>query len=1096
MEFRVLGALEVVQSVRSGPPPGAKERAVLARLLVDPGRPVAADALLDAGWPDSPRDQAARSLGVRIANLRSFLEPDRAPGAPATVLLRVGPGYRLAIDPEQVDSQRARRLVSEAGERSPVDALALLDEALELWRGAPFADFTYADFAQGEIAALDELRRQAVERRAAALVELGRAEDAVPELRRLLGGDPLREVAVRTLMTALYRAGRQVEALDTYRALCGELVALGLQPSAETRELEGQVLNQDEALRATAAAVAAVGVATPPVAAPPAALLGRERELARLHAAYVAATRGARQMVAFSGEPGVGKSAVVDAFRESIVGSESLVAAGQSIEHRGVGEPFMPILEGLASMAAGPAAEMVVATLAERAPTWLAEMPWLLDAEGFEALEYRTRGATRQRMLREIAEALDALTRQRPLVLILEDLHWADDSTLDLVHALARRGAAARLLVIVTFRTARPSGGPEAQRLVHELSVRGACEHVALARLDAEDVARYLAGRVPEGVAGELGPVLAARSGGNPLFMRHLVDHWVDRGAVDADRGLPETLRAYVESQLDWLAADDAELLGAASVAGGRFSVDVLAGALDREPGAIAARCATLARTTRLIERRADGYAFAHGLDREVLYELVPEERRAALHSRIGELLEARYGARAPELAAELAHHFVQGRDPARAVKFLALAAGRSLSRSAYAEGVRQLRAALAAAGGLEAGIERTRWEVELLSQLAHALVATEGWGSAGAEAALTDARGRAELLTDREPLAAVLYALATMYEVRGDVERSSALSTEYLREGSDADERRIEAQELLACKLFHQGAFAGALERGDHGVALAGSEGSNQSLFAALPGEDMGVTCQMWAGLSLWYLGRPDAALSRAREAERLASAPARDYSRATASAQLALVHQFRLEPEAALAAAEATIALADERGYVYRSAMGRVLRGWALTQLGSPEAGVEEAARGLAMSRMTGARLDDPYYLGLLADGYLRAGELDAARAALDEGLERSARDGAPFYEPELRRLLALVLLQRGELTEAEATLRAAVSCARSQSSRSLELRAATTLAKLLRDAGRAGEARATVAAVYAAFDEGHDTPDLRAAAAVLSRPEGRLD
>src|SRR3954471_1439156 len=136
MELRVLGTLEVATDERCGPPPGAKERAVLARLLVDPGRPVAADALLDAGWPDSPREQAARSLGVRIANLRSYLEPARAPGAPATVLVRVGPGYRLAIDPEQVDSQRARRLVSEAAERPPADTVALLDEALGLWRGA------------------------------------------------------------------------------------------------------------------------------------------------------------------------------------------------------------------------------------------------------------------------------------------------------------------------------------------------------------------------------------------------------------------------------------------------------------------------------------------------------------------------------------------------------------------------------------------------------------------------------------------------------------------------------------------------------------------------------------------------------------------------------------------------------------------------------------------------------------------------------------------------------------------------------------------------------------------------------------------------
>jgi tetratricopeptide (TPR) repeat protein len=619
---------------------------------------------------------------------------------------------------------------------------------------------------------------------------------------------------------------------------------------------------------------------------------------------------------------------------------------------------------------------------------------------------------------------------------------------------------------------------------------------VDLPRLDAAAVGRYLATRVPEPAASELAPVLAARSGGNPLFMRHLVDHWLDRGALDlegGEHGLPASLRAYVENQLDWLSADDAELLGAASVAGGRFAVDVLADALDRPPEAIATRCATLARTTRLIERRADGYAFAHGLDREVLYELIPEERRAELHRRIGAQLEARSGARAPELAAELAHHFERGRDPARAVRFNALAAQRSLARNAYTEGVRQLRAGIASAGRLDTGIERTRWEVELLSQLAHALVATEGWSSAAAEATLGDARVRAERLPDREPLAAVLYALATMYEVRGDLDRSLELSTEYLREGSDAGDRRIEAQELLACNLFHQGAFAAALERGDHGVAIAEASpaGSNQSLFAALPGEDMGVTCQMWAGLSLWYLGHPDEALARAREAQQLASAPARDYSRATASAQLALVHQFRLEPQAALDSAEATIALADERGYVYRSAMGRVLRGWALALLGRPEEGVEEAARGLAMSRMTGARLDDPYYLGLLAESHILAGQLDAARAALDEGLELSLRDGAPFYEPELRRLRALVASARGDSAGAEAELRAALDLARAQASRSLELRIATTLAELLRDGSRAGEARATVAAAYAGFDEGHGTHDLRAAAALLEHP-----
>src|SRR3954452_24744049 len=156
MELRVLGTLEVATDARCGPPPGAKERAVLARLLIDPGRTVAADALLEAGWPDSPRELAARSLGVRIANLRAFLEPDRAPGAPPALLVRAGPGYRLDVAPEPGDAPRAhrrppKRLLPGGPPAGPARALTLLTEALDLWRGPPFADFTYADFAQGEI---------------------------------------------------------------------------------------------------------------------------------------------------------------------------------------------------------------------------------------------------------------------------------------------------------------------------------------------------------------------------------------------------------------------------------------------------------------------------------------------------------------------------------------------------------------------------------------------------------------------------------------------------------------------------------------------------------------------------------------------------------------------------------------------------------------------------------------------------------------------------------------------------------------------------------------------------------------------------------
>jgi DNA-binding SARP family transcriptional activator len=219
VEFRVLGPLEVVVDGRASAPSGAKERAVLARLLIDPGRPVSTDALLEAAWPDRPGRGAGTSLQVRLTHLRSFLEPDRDRGAPSTVLVREGGGYRLAVDAEQVDACRFERLVTEASDLAPAAALEGYERALALWRGPPFGEAAYADFAQAEIRRLEELQARAEQGRARALVELGRHEEALPELGRLVAEEPLREELVRALALGLYRAGRQVEALEALRTL-------------------------------------------------------------------------------------------------------------------------------------------------------------------------------------------------------------------------------------------------------------------------------------------------------------------------------------------------------------------------------------------------------------------------------------------------------------------------------------------------------------------------------------------------------------------------------------------------------------------------------------------------------------------------------------------------------------------------------------------------------------------------------------------------------------------------------------------------------------------------------------------------------------
>jgi DNA-binding SARP family transcriptional activator len=1097
MDYRVLGTIEVAGPTATSSPPGAKERAILARLLLDAGRPVPIDELLEAGWEGVPRDAAARSLAVRVANLRSYLEPGRDRGAPSSLLVRDGLGYRLAVSPEQVDAHRFEREVHAAAGLAPAAALEAFDRALALWRGTPFGELATAEWAQPEIRRLEDLRSRAEEGRARALVDLGRPLEAVPALRRLVEADPLREELVGTLMLALYGAGRQVEALAAYRDFAGRLRELGLTPGEPTRALERRILEHDEALRPGVPASLAPVAPAPRGPAP----VGRERQLEQLRGALARASEGRRTGVMVRGEPGVGKSTLVDAFLNDV---DALTGVGQCIGHRGPGEPYMPVLEALGELARGPAGETVRRVLAQRAPTWLVELPWVLDeVPEAEAVRQRAQGATRARMLREALETIDVLCANAPLLLVLEDLHWADDSTLDLLAALLRRRDPARLLVLGTWR---PEGEPPVAALVHDLCVRGVCLDLPLPRLAAEAVTAYLTDRFPAGPLPDgLADVLTQRTGGNPLFMRNLLDHWLadgtlveHAGAVQLTRpratieaGVPPTLRAHIRDQLDRLPAEDAEVLSAASVAGRDFSAATLAAALDRDHEAIEARVAAIAQRTPLIEGRDGGHAFGHDLHREVLYELLTPDARARLHARVGAHLADAYGPGAPDMAAELGFHFMAGRDPERAVRFLRIAAERAFGRNAHGEGIRHLRAALDAAAALGAGSERTRSEVELLSSLGQALVATGGWSAAEAEQALLRARNLAARLSDNEPLVSVLLALATLYELRGEFTRAQDMAQECQRLApSGQDDHALESTELLACNLFHQGSFARALEFANRGVELfeAGGSVGTYSTFPATLGDNAGVSCHDWAGLALWFLGRPDSALSRATHALELARDPSRAYSLATARAQMAVVHQCRREPEATIEWAEATIAGAQQLGYVYREAMGRVLRGWSLAMLGDPDQGVREITGGLAASRATGARMDDPHYLALLAEAHLRAGDVEAGHAAVDEALELSRRERALFYEPEVLRIGGALHAVAGDAEAAEAELRRGLARAREQGSATLALRIATDLARLLPDPAGAAEARALVEESYVTFEEGFGTRDLKEAAALL--------
>jgi len=450
-------------------------------------------------------------------------------------------------------------------------------------------------------------------------------------------------------------------------------------------------------------------------------MVGREAGLKELDESLDRALAGQRQVVFVTGEPGIGKTMLVDAFQQAAVGRPDLrVARGQCIEGFGGKEAYYPMLEALGSLLNDPGAAPWVETLAKRAPTWLIQFPALLNSEQRASVHREILGSSRERMVREICEALEAITSQTPLVVVLEDLHWVDPSTVDLISAVARRREAARLLVIGTYRPVDVvlSQSP-LKALKRDLLARGLVQEVAIERLGETDVAEYLekafsVRRVAAGIAS----LIHRNSGGNPLFMAAIVQEMAGKGLIvgqgdeltltapleEINPGIPETLQQMLETQLDQLDAEELSILQSGSVAGERFSVWSVAAMLGSPPGAIEETCERLAKRQQFIHScgthagpngtASAHYEFRHALYRRSLYRSLAAVTRSKLHAAFAERLWPICELERPGLAAEVALHFEEGRDYERAARFLILAADNAVRRFSYRDSIQMLRQA------------------------------------------------------------------------------------------------------------------------------------------------------------------------------------------------------------------------------------------------------------------------------------------------------------------------------------------------------------------------------------------------------------------
>lgn len=814
-----------------------------------------------------------------------------------------------------------------------------------------------------------------------------------------------------------------------------------------------------------------------------------------------------------SGEPGIGKTTLVEAFLErieSIDGQRQRIARGQCVESYGTGEAYLPILEALGRLCRTGEHERdnsILAILDRYAPTWLVQMPWLVDEARLADLQRKTHGTTQARMLREMAEAVEAMTAATPLLLVIEDLHWSDHATLDLITRLAQRPDPARLMLVATYRsTAIRTGRHPVQSLTQELQLHHQCQCLALPLLETEAIEAYLAQRFPGVPSRTLSRTFYQRTEGNPLFLVSMANDLIARdiltreGATWSLRAeettiathVPTSLRQMIERHIERLSPEQQRALEAASIAGMEFSAAATAPALDTSLTNIERLYADLVQHGHLIEANGqtewpDGtvagcYRFTHALYRSILLDRIPAGSRVLLHQTIGKRKERGHTSRTREIASELATHFEAGHDAPRAVEYLHQAGENAILRHAHREAAHLFTKALDILRELPPTPERNHQELSLLMALGTPLAAIKGWGDA--EVKRTYDRAQSLCQYEKDPLLqhSALIGLWAYHFTRADLETASSLATQLL-----AIAQEFDFEPLLLGARLELGATA--LYAGEIQTAQSHLEQCLSHYRGYIPPEtgymvDPGVVSGSLLAQTLWLLGYPDQALAQGENTLGLARRLAHPFSLAYILQILDNVYWMCGRCRDATATGEELGQLAREYDFTLYLAWVSISQGRGLVEQGHYADGVEQILRGLATSSDLGAVLGRPHTLLLLAQTYEGLGQTDKGAETISEALRAVCHTGEEWIAPELYRVKGEILRQKATVAvfkESESCFQKALDMARKQQAKAWELRAAVSLSRLWQQRGKTQEARVLLKDTYGWFTEGFTTADL---------------
>jgi DNA-binding SARP family transcriptional activator len=1014
MEFAILGPLAVRHDGAAVEIAAPKLRALLIRLLVDLGNTVPVDRLIDDLWDGAPPAGALASLRAYVSNLRRGLEV----AGDQPLITRSG-GYALELPPHLLDANRfAEALHLASGQRAagdPEAALAALERALGMWRGPALADVADTAFAQPTLNRLEELRRLAREERVASLLALGRHDLAIPDLESMIATDRLRERPYRQLALALYRAGRSAEALQVHREL-RELLAdeLGLDPSPRFEELVARILRHDPSLEpgptpptpdpAAAGSVdietgAAAGVAIPSGSAQEASrIVGRERERADLRATIARLRDRTGGILLVHGEAGIGKTTLLDDLASS-ARQVAAVHVGQCPEQPGA-PAFWPWQRALGSVARAAPAEAIRGA-ATRAPAVVQLLPELADEVRVAVPATTDLPSARFALYDAVASFLSSIAADRPQVIVLDDLHWADEASLELLAFVGEQLAAAPVLLVGSYRST-PADRPQAlDAALARLHRRPELTEVPLGGLSREEVAEAI---VASGRQAEPDEVAALhdRTGGNPFFVMQLVRFLGEDVRDLTDAAIPTGVRHVIARRLQLLPVTTQSLLEAAAVAGRSFDPHRVARTCDVSVQEVLDEL-DLAHAHGLVEpqdRSRRQHRFVHALIRETLRDGLSPNTAARLHLATARALDSSGDAPVEELAE---HLWLSGELAPRdeTVQVLLRAADAATAALAYERAETLLRRAL----DVVVGDGDITLEVDVRVRLANLISRVTGWSSEDLATIASRVWSMADEVGLRPDLLPLWHLLWTGLTSRGEMARSREVATELLRRAQVADDELFvaTAQLLLGYLDVQAGRdLPAALERI---VAARDVLDQQPDAHLATTPEHLGVTARLVEVSTRGFLG-DDATLQACEDLLAYADGVDRPFSRVAAAMFAGWAAATHGDLEAARTWTGAGIELCDRFGFAGARHLLVPVDAWVHLQLGAePHEQVARIAAAVA-ALDAGRGVVTARWWVLYADALLHIGDTQKARQALDGARRFVETTGEHVYDPLIER------------------------------------------------------------------------------------------